>query len=532
VTKTGIGYGNDQDASSLELPLKSTEEKLRESEGLYRLLMEVAPNAISVVDCSGVLLMANPKALELFGHTDESEAVGRNFLQWVAPESIEAASAAFEKLLVYGYNTTDLEVQLLRKDGSQFLGIANSSLLRDTQGQPKLIIVVTSDITQKRHAEAEQLKLQKLEAVGILAGGIAHDFNNLLQGVFGYIAMARLKLDYKKDAEAMLDQAEKAMSQSIDLTSQLLTFAKGGTPIKKKIALRMAIENAAKFALSGSASSCTMHIADDLWAVEADEGQIGQVIQNIVLNASQAMQHAGTVEISAGNIEISPGSEPLLPAGGNYLRIRVKDTGCGISAQSLPKIFDPYFTTKADGSGLGLATSYSIINRHGGAIRASSGPEKGTTFCVYLPATTRETADRADCGFPERLELCNETVLIMDDEEMVRKVAGKMIQSFGYQVAYAANGEAAIAKLEAARAAGSSIDVVILDLTVKGGMGGDQAIKRIREMAPEIKAVVSSGYADNSVLSDYRAHGFDACLNKPYTLAQLQRCLAGLRMHT
>jgi two-component system, cell cycle sensor histidine kinase and response regulator CckA len=504
-----------------------TEEKLKESEELYRLLTEMAPNSITVADGAGIIRMVNPKALELFGHTHESEGVGINFFKWVSAESQEAARASFQKLLSHG-STVDLELKLLRKDGSEFAAVVNSSLLRDSQGQPKLVIIVISDITQQKRAEAERLKLQKLEAIGTLAGGIAHDFNNLLQGVFGYIAMARLKLDHKKEATAMLEQAEQAMSQSINLTSQLLTFAKGGTPVKKKLALRLTVENATKFALSGSGSSCALAIADDLWAVDADEGQIAQVIQNIVLNASQAMQHAGTIEISAGNVEIPSGSDQLLPDGGRYLKIRVKDTGTGISPQVLPKIFDPYFTTKTSGSGLGLATSYSIVKRHGGAIRVTSGPAEGTEFCIYLPAAAPETANGALAGPSVGACTRRGAILVMDDEEMVRNVAGKMIESFGYRVELAACGEEAIEKLRAAQQSGNAFDVAILDLTVKGGMGGEEAIKTIRRMAPGVKAVVSSGYADNSVLSDYRAFGFDACLNKPYTIAELRHCLSEL----
>ena len=509
---------------------KLTEEKLRQSEELYRLLTELGPNAITVTDLTGVIQVLNPKALRLFGYLEESQAIGGTFLDRVAPECLEAARAASAELFRKG-SATDLELKLQHRDGSHFTADVNASLLRDSQGQPKLIIIVASDTTQRKQAEAERVKLQKIEAIGTLAGGIAHDFNNLLQGVFGYITMARLKISDQDAATDMLEQAEQAINQAVHLTSQLLTFAKGGQPQKKRVLLRKAIENAAKFALSGSSSSSRLSIARDLWATDADEGQIGQVIQNMVINASQAMQHAGQVEISADNIELQAGSHAALPQGGRFIRIQIADTGVGIPAQYLPKVFDPYFTTKQKGSGLGLATCYSIVKRHEGTITVHSESGAGTAFCVYLPAAPhaeRQAAPQESPSPPVLLAKRQGQVLIMDDEEMVRNVAGQMIQICGFQAAYAADGAEAIAKLREARESGRPFDVVILDLTVKGGMGGEEAIGKIRAIDPGVKAVVSSGYSDNPVVSDYRAYGFDAYLNKPYTVAALRDSLAAL----
>ena len=506
------------------------EEKLRQSEELYRLLTELGPNAITVTDLTGVIRVLNPKALGLFGYREESQAIGGRFLDRVAPECLEAARAAGAELFRKGA-VTDLELKLQHRDGSHFTADLNASLLRDSQGQPKLIIIVASDTTQRKQAEAERVKLQKIEAIGTLAGGIAHDFNNLLQGVFGYITMARLKISDQEVAADMLEQAEQAINQAVHLTSQLLTFAKGGQPQKKRVLLRKTIENAAKFALSGSSSTSRLCIAQDLWASDADEGQIGQVIQNMVINASQAMQHAGQVEIRADNIELPAGSHAALPQGGRFIRIQIADTGVGIPAQYLPKVFDPYFTTKQKGSGLGLATCYSIVKRHEGTVTVHSESGAGTTFCVYLPAARQAERQAAQQELPSAPALQAKRqgqVLIMDDEEMVRNVAGQMIQICGFQAAYAADGAEAIAKLREARESGRPFDVVILDLTVKGGMGGEEAIGKIRAIDAEVKAVVSSGYSDNPVVSDYRAFGFDAYLNKPYTVTALRDSLAAL----
>ena len=510
---------------------KLTEEKLRQSEELYRLLTELGPNAITVVDLTGVIRVLNPKALQLFGYGSESEAIGGRILDRVAPECLEACRLAGHDLLRTG-SFTGLELRLLHQDGSEFTGDVSASLLRDFRSQPTLITIVASDTTQRKHAEAERLKLQKMEAIGTLAGGIAHDFNNLLQGVFGYIALARLQLDDPEGAAALLGQAELAINQTVNLTSQLLTFAKGGQPLKKRVVLATAIENAAKFALSGSSRNCKLAIARDLWATDADEGQIGQVIQNLVLNTSQAMQQSGTVRIAADNVQLGVGSLAEMPEGGRFVRIQITDTGIGIPAQYLSKVFDPYFTTKQKGSGLGLATSYSIVKRHEGAMAVTSEPGSGTTFSVYLPAAEQQAEQPA---LPEKLHCAPKLpagrqglVLVMDDEEMVRSIAGKMVAACGFDVECAADGAEAIRKLQAARESGRPFDVVILDLTVKGGMGGEEAIRKIREMDTKIKAVVSSGYSDNPVVSHYRAYGFDACLNKPYTVTALKESLAAL----
>jgi two-component system, cell cycle sensor histidine kinase and response regulator CckA len=511
--------------------LYQSQEMLRESEEMYRLLTLLAPNAITVADISGTIRLLNPKALQLYGHRQESEAIGVSIFEWVSPESMESAQRGFEELFLTG-SVANLELQLRRHGGPDFAGEVSASILHDSLGRPKLIILMSSDLTFKKLAEEERLKIQKTEAIGTLAGGIAHDFNNLLQGVFGYISLARLNLHDQDSAGRLLNQADQAIGQAVNLTSQLLTFAKGGNPLKRKTVLRSVIESAAKLALSGSNSGCVMNIAEDLWATEADEGQIGQVVQNIVLNASQAMPRSGTVEISADNIETSAEVAAVLPAGGRFIRICFKDNGTGIQPQDLAKIFDPYFTTKQNGSGLGLATSYSIVKRHGGTITASSEPGTGTVVCVYLPAATLEASQtgglpitpEARVATPVRAGL----VLIMDDDELIRSVSGKMIEAIGHEVAYASNGEEAILKTREARESGNPFDVVVLDLTVRGGMGGEEAIRKIREISPQVKAIVSSGYSDSFILSEYQAYGFDAYLNKPYTISALRDSLAAL----
>jgi nitrogen-specific signal transduction histidine kinase/ActR/RegA family two-component response regulator len=388
------------------------------------------------------------------------------------------------------------------------------------------VIETISDITEKHLLEEERLKTQKLESIGTLAGGIAHDFNNMLQGIFGYISMAKMTLDQKKKSLAMLEQAEKALHQSVNLTTQLLTFSKGGKPAKKNLSLLPVIENAARFALSGSRSEYRISSAPDLRRVEADEGQLGQVIQNIVLNADQAMPLGGCVEIAAQNVSASDASLPRSIAGKDHVLITIQDSGVGIPEQYLGKIFDPYFTTKEKGSGLGLATSYSIIRNHRGLIDVRSEVGKGTDLFLYLPASEAVAEESPGAAVPGKTRTCR--VLVMDDEKVVREVAGEILRALGHEAAFSENGEAALTMYREAMASAKPFDVVILDLTIRGGMGGLETLGKLLELDPGAKAVVSSGYSDDTALSKYREHGFRAFLKKPYNVKELQDTLSAL----
>ncbi len=396
--------------------------------------------------------------------------------------------------------------------------------IKDPSGSVTSVIETINNITEKHLLEEERLKTQKLECIGTLAGGIAHDFNNLLQGVFGYISMA--KLDAKDPARSMeaLNEAEKALHLTVKLTNQLLTFSKGGRPVKRPMDLRPLIESAVKFALSGSRSGSRVIVDDDLWLAEADDGQLAQVIQNIVLNADQAMPVGGTVDIAARNVVAPAEGLPRRLNAGRYVEIAIRDAGIGIPGKYLDRIFDPYFTTKEKGSGLGLATSYSIVRNHGGTIQVRSEVGKGTEFLLYLPASAART--EAKTVFPAPAPNRRGRVLVMDDEEFVRRIAGRLIEALGHATEFAQNGEEAIAKYRSARDAGTAYDIVILDLTVRGGLGGLETLRSLQEIDPQVTAVMSSGYSDDSAVADYRKYGFHAFLKKPYTIEMLQDVLA------
>jgi PAS domain S-box-containing protein len=502
---------------------KRAEQALRESEERYRRLYERTPVMMHSIDGAGRLVSVSDAWLSQLGYARE-EVIGRRSVEFLAEASRRYALEVVLPAFMETGSCTDVEYQFVRKDGTVMDTLLSAIAERDRTGAFVRSLAVVTDVTEKRALEAERLRSQKLESIGTLAGGIAHDFNNLLQGVFGYISMARLAIDRPQESLGMLEHAEQALHQAVSLTSQLLTFAKGGRPLKQVIALRPVIEDAVRLALSGSRATPVLSLADDLWSVDADRGQIGQVIQNIVLNAEQAMPAGGVIRIAARN----------LPGAGSpgRVEISVRDEGAGIPAEHLPRIFDPYFTTKEKGTGLGLATVYSIVTNHGGTVAAATAPGGGATVTVLLPASPLQPEPDRDAGTapaPRPAAAAGTRrgrVLVMDDEPVVRDVVGALIRALGHEAAFAENGEEALERYREAAAAGRPFDVVLLDLTIRGGMGGAETLRRLLEIDPGARAVVSSGYAADGVIADYRAHGFKAALAKPYTLAGLRDVLA------
>jgi nitrogen-specific signal transduction histidine kinase/CheY-like chemotaxis protein len=393
-------------------------------------------------------------------------------------------------------------------------------------GQPHCLTVL-QDITERKRIEEELQRAQKLESLGVLAGGIAHDFNNLLAGIFGYIDLAR---NVSKDGQAKeyLETTLATMNRAKALTLQLLTFAKGGSPVQKITPLVPFLQDTAQFALSGSNISSKFHLDDNLWSCNIDKNQIGQVIDNLVINAQQAMPGGGTIEISARNQTLGEKERPSLPKG-DYVKVSVKDSGIGIPKEILPGIFDPFFTTKTKGHGLGLATCYSIVKRHGGCIDVESEPGKGSTFHVYLPATQETVVVNAPNPIKHR---GSGVILVMDDEEVVRNTVRTMLESLGYVVVCKQDGKEAVDFFEGETKGGRRFAAMIFDLTVPGAMGGIEALKEIRKSNTEIPVFVSSGYANNSVMKTPKDFGFTGSISKPFTIIELSEMLdAGLSPH-
>ena len=382
----------------------------------------------------------------------------------------------------------------------------------ETNGQLK------REIVERKRAEEELLKLAKLESVGVLAGGIAHDFNNILTAIQGNVSLAKLASKPRDKVYKWLEGAEKASTRAKDLTQQLLTFSRGGEPVRKATRVAGIVRDSCEFALRGSSVRCEFSVPDDVWTVNADEGQIGQVVSNLIINAQQAMPQGGVIDVRVEHAAIK--SEDGLPISeGDYVKISVEDHGCGIPEEHLSKIFDPYFTTKEKGSGLGLATSYSIIKKHDGLITVDSVPGLGTSFYVYLPRSFDEAT--ATEGAKMKLVTGRAKILLMDDEQTIGDLAKEMLSMLGYEVDVANEGSQAVKLYQKAWKTSDPYDLLILDLTVPGGMGGKEVIEILGKSDPKIRAIVSSGYSNDPIMANYRKHGFTGVVAKPYTVQEL-----------
>ncbi len=421
--------------------------------------------------------------------------------------------------------TTPERSTLTSRDGTERLIEQAASPIRDGKNELCGVVLVFRDITARQRDEAERRKAETLEQLGLLAGGIAHDFNNLLTAIIGNISLAQLLLPPNDEMSDRLDDAKNASHRARDLAQQLLTFARGGAPIKKAASIDSLIEETVSFSLRGSHSRSQLDLAPDLWSAEFDPGQVSQVIGNLVVNAEQAMPDGGTVQVRCDNFtcssEITSPTPDLAP--GDYIRIQVRDEGVGIPTQYLKQIFDPYFTTKPKGNGLGLATTYSIVKNHHGLVTVESEQHCGSTFTVYLPAVRRPmTAVETPPPSDEPLAGSGR-VLIVDDEEAIRALVEFTLDRLGYEVVGA---ETALQGIEFYREAlqrDQRFDLVILDLTLPGGMGGKDALKKLIEIDPTVNAVVSSGYAMDATMSRYEDFGFRGVIAKPYEAAELGR---------
>jgi len=296
--------------------------------------------------------------------------------------------------------------------------------------------------------------------------------------------------------------------------------------VKKTVNIAELLRESATFALRGSAARLELSLPDDLWSVEVDEGQMNQVIHNVVINADEAMPAGGVLKIGAVNSEIKEVSALPLPEG-KYTRIDIEDTGIGISQEHLKRIYEPYFTTKKKGSGLGLSTVYSIIKNHGGYIIAESVQNQGTTFHIYLPASKKPVKVKKEKTRrnPTR---AGGMILVMDDEEIIRKMLNNILSLAGYKAELTSDGAEALEKYAQAMEAGKPFDAVIMDLTIPGGMGGKEAVKKLLEIDPDARVIVSSGYATDSIMSEHKKYGFSAVITKPYSVKQLEETLRSL----
>jgi PAS domain S-box-containing protein len=415
------------------------------------------------------------------------------------------------------------ESLLLRPTGEEIIVAESAAPIRNQEGQTLGVVLAFRDVTKQRKLEQQLQNSQKLEALGILAGGIAHDFNNLLTALFGYLAMARRLSGEAPKQAGVLAKALELIDKARGLTGQLLTFSRGGAPVTAPLQLRDQLPKNVEFALSGSNITCEVRMADDLWFCLGDRRQIDQVFDNLLLNARQAMPNGGSVTLVAENAVVNEASGIPLPAG-RYLRVTVHDQGPGIPKEIQSRIFEPFFTTKTKGTGLGLATTYSIVRKHGGHIELASEPNQGACFSVYLPAVEESIEGTSKTSPPAMTTPCH--VLLMDDDASVRDVVQTMLRALGHTVEAVAEGQAAISAYQSARSTDAPFDLVLLDLTIPGGLGGRAVLARLVDIDPNVIAVAASGYSADPIMADPRAHGFAAKLSKPFSIDDLASVIA------
>jgi PAS domain S-box-containing protein len=497
---------------------KNAEENQKNQSTYLETIIENQPGLVWLKDVNGRFLAVNKAFALSCGYDSPSSIVGLTDPD-IWPEAMADKYCNDDEDVIASCKSKIVEELIIDK-GEQRWFETFKSPIKDDKGNVIGTTGYARDITERKLMEENLQKSQKLESLGMLAGGIAHDFNNLLGGIFGCIDLAvaesndKIVVDYLSMALATMDRARS-------LTGQLLTFANGGAPIKKLKRLIPFLEETARFALSGSNVSCNCLISNDLWQCEFDNNQLSQVIDNIVINGQQAMPEGGTIVIEADNMQLEEKAHPVLPKG-KYVRIRIKDAGIGMTKEVMRKIFDPFFSTKTKGHGLGLATSYSIIKRHNGYIDVESEPGIGSVFTIYLPASTesivsitKTVTNHQGAG----------SILVMDDEAIIRDTISAMLIGMGYEVYMASNSKDAIDKFNRALAEDRSFSLLILDLTIHGGPGGKETIHEIRKIDKEIPAFVASGYADDPVMANPSHYGFTTSISKPFMKEDLAALL-------
>jgi PAS domain S-box-containing protein len=505
-------------------PRKQIEEELKKSEERFRMFADFTYDWEYWIDPEGNPIYISPACEKITGYTPQEFKNDPDLLGFlVHPDDRDSFLEHLQEYLTESDRVCESEFRISDRKGEQHWIAHACRPVYGQDGQYMGRRASNRDITEGKIAEEELQKAQRLESIGFLAGGIAHDFNNILTAILGNIELAKMFLPPSEKAFSRLLTAEKAAVRARGITQQLLTFSQGGAPIKKVSSVRPLIHESVEFALRGSNVKSECSLADDLWLAEVDENQINQVINNLAINASQSMPEGGILKASARNETIGS-NNPYDLKPGKYVRIELTDQGIGIPKNYQKKIFDPYFTTKENGSGLGLAISYSIMKRHDGTIIVDSSPGEGSTFSIFLPAAgKKETVPKTERNFLPFQGTGR--ILIMDDDETVAKIAADLLEHLGYRVETAKDGTEAVAAYENAIKTGDSFTAVITDLTIPGGMGGRETVRHLRELDPQAKVIVASGYANDPIMFDYAKCGFCGVIPKPYKLDELGKIL-------
>jgi PAS domain S-box-containing protein len=504
---------------------RQAEISLAEEKERLSVTLRSIGDGVIVTDVDGNITLLNRVGEELTGWSSD-KAIGQyltKVFNIINETTREVCENPVEKVIRTGMIVgLANHTALIKKDGTEIIIADSGAPIRDRDSNIIGVALVFRDITAQYRMEQEMQKMEKLESLGVLAGGLAHDFNNLLTSVIGNISLAKMTIGIDHKSFGRLTEAEKAAQRATDLTHQLLTFAKGGAPIKKVASIADIVKEAVTFALSGSSVNCVYSIPVNLWNTEVDKGQMTQVFNNLIINAIHAMPNGGTVHIALENISIAAEEVFSLNAG-DYVRITFRDEGIGIPEQYLARIFEPYYTTRKTGSGLGLSTVFSVLKRHEGHIAVKSEVGVGTTFNIYIPALKDSVSP--ECEAVQGIKPGKGRILIMDDELLIRNVSGEILSALGYEVEFAKDGKEAIDEYKKAKNDGNPFDLVIMDLTIPGGMGGKEAVAKLHLSSPEAKVIVSSGYSVDPIMSEYKKYGFSGVISKPYNANQVSEAI-------
>jgi len=508
--------------------LRNVQTRLEAAWKRYVDLYDLAPVGYITLNEKGQILEVNLTAAAMLG-VSRSVLVKQPVTRFIAKED-QDIYYLHRKKLFDGGERQSCELRMTKTDGASFWARLEATVAAPSTAEPdaapdsggvQICRIIMSDITERKRNEESLQNAQKLESLGVLAGGIAHDFNNLMGGIFGYMDLA-LQKSIDRQVSSYLAKALATMDRARGLTRQLLTFSTGGAPVRDIGQLFPFVQETTQFALSGSSVSCSFNVSEKLRPCNFDKSQIGQVVDNIVINAQQSMPDGGTIEVSAENISFGEKRHHALAAG-DYVKISIKDHGVGILHEILPRIFDPFYTTKAKGHGLGLATCYSIVSKHGGCIDVESESGKGSTFHVFLPACAETVSDCEKK--PAAKHTGSGTFLVMDDEEVIRDALCDMLESLGYAAVCKENGRQAIDFVASETKANRTIVGMVFDLTVAGAMGGKEAVGEIRKLCPDTPVFVASGYTEDPVMSNPQKYGFTASIGKPFRKSELSEML-------
>ncbi len=498
----------------------NTEINLALEKERLSITLESIGDGVITTDASGKITLLNNIAEQLTSWKSE-EAIGKNISEIfdIRDERTgELQICPVNKVLKSGEIVTLLNhTVLIGKTGLETPIADSAAPIKDSEGNMLGVILVFRDVTLEKQRESNILKLKKIESVGVLAGGIAHDFNNILTGILGNIDLALISKMEPSEIQRYLNNAAKGCKRAASLTQRLLTFSKGGSPVKENASIGEIIKESIEFSLHGSNIKAECSIPENLWTSKVDRDQIDQVIQNLIINSIESMIDGGLLTVKCKNIILNKDH----PREGKYIEIKIIDTGIGIDKKNMDNIFDPYFSTKETGSGLGLAITYSIINNHNGFIEVNSKQGEGTEFTVYLPSDENKN-NKPGIKLDSKIYNSNDhySILIMDDDDEIQKMLEIILKKLGHSVVTTSNGKETINKFES-----ENFDLIILDITIPGGMGGVETISKLKIIDPNVKAIVSSGYADSQVISDYKTYGFSGSLTKPYLIDDLKKII-------